>query len=121
MNESRLNTPEEPTPPDRVLLRSVEIDPYPDRRRLKIRLELTQFQEPPDIEIVILDSAGEEVANSCIIQPTQNVMQPTIHLRRQPIDEHHTARILIRNDESEIETQEEKSFLIPGSSSTARA
>ncbi len=121
MNDVQINPPEETAPPERVRVRSIEIDPYPDRRRLKTRLVLTPFQEPPNIDIVILDSAGEELASSSIVQPTQNVLELTLHLRRQTIDGHHTARVLIRNGKSEIETHEEKSFLIPASSNATRA
>jgi hypothetical protein len=121
MNVSQFNPTDEPAPPDRVRVRSIEIDPYPDRRRLKTRLVLTPFQEPPDIEVVILDSAGEAVASSSIIQPTQHVLEFTLHLKSQPVDGNHTIRVLIRYDESEIETQAEKPFLIPGSSSATRA
>ena len=121
MNVAQPNPTGKTDPPDRVQIRSIEIDPYPDRRRMKTHLVLEPFQEPPDIEIMIFDSAGEEVASSRIIQPTQNVLELTLHLRHEPVDRRHTMRVLIRNDESEIVSQEEKSFLIPGSSNATRA
>lgn len=121
MNVAQHNPTDEPASYDRVRIRSIEIHPYPDRRRMKTQLVLTPFQEPTDIEIVILDSAGEEVASSSIIHPTQNVLELTLHLRRESEGGRHTMRVLIRNHESEIETREEKSFLIPGSSNATRA
>ena len=121
MNVAQSNASDKPDPSYQVRVRSVDILPYPDRRRLRMQLVLTPFKEPPDIEILILDPAGEEVASSSIIQPTQNVLEPTLHLRRPSIGGQYTLSVLIRDRESEAEFREEKTFPIPGSSNATRA
>jgi hypothetical protein len=70
-----------PRPPEEVRIRSLDIDPYPDGRRLCVLLELTPFMEPPDLSLRVLDSEGGEVADLSIIGAHQNTLSLTVHLR----------------------------------------
>lgn len=56
-------------------------EPWPDRRRVRVTLEITPFLEPPNIEVVITDPHQQEVSSVSIIQTIDSRMTFTMHLR----------------------------------------
>jgi hypothetical protein len=70
-----------PLPPDEVRIRELRAEPWPDNRRVRVRLELTPFQKRPNGEIRITDENGVEVASFSIIESIDHKMDFTIHLR----------------------------------------
>ncbi len=70
-----------PVPPEEVRIQSVHIDPYPDGKRIRVTLELTPFQVPPDLDVIVLDKDGEESASMSIIGATTPKLIFTAHLR----------------------------------------
>jgi hypothetical protein len=70
-----------PRPPEEVQVRAVAVEPYPDGRRLRVIVELTPFQEPPDLSLRILDQERREVADLSIISAHQATLGFTVHLR----------------------------------------
>lgn len=69
-----------PRPPEEVQIRAIDIDPYPDGRRLHVQVELTPFIEPPDLEIRVLDASEAELAELSIIGAHQKSIAVTVHL-----------------------------------------
>ena len=74
-----------PVPPEEVRIQSVHIDPYPDGKRIRVTLELTPFQVPPDLDVIVLDKDGEESASMSIIGATTPKLIFTAHLRGNPL------------------------------------
>jgi len=74
-----------PVPHEEVRIQSVHIDPYPDGKRIRVTLELTPFQVPPDLDVIVLDQDGEESASMSIIGVTTPELNFTAHLRGNPI------------------------------------
>jgi hypothetical protein len=72
---------EVPLPPDEVRIRDLQVEPYPDGKRLRLSLELTPFQKPPSGEVFITDLLGNQVATASIIEAIDAKMQLTLHLR----------------------------------------
>jgi hypothetical protein len=70
-----------PRAPNEVKIRDMQLKPYPDGRRLRVLLELTPFEQPPDLSLQVLDQAGEQVADLDIIAAHQNMLGLTVHLR----------------------------------------
>ncbi len=70
-----------PVPPEDVRIQSVHIDPYPDGKRIRVTLELTPFQDPPDLDVIVLDQDGEESASMSIIGAATPKLNFTAHLR----------------------------------------
>lgn len=69
-------------PPDEVRLLSIQAEPYPDKRRLKVRLETTPFQVPPHLDIQLTGPDGNEAGSVSIIEPAAWKMEFTMHIRR---------------------------------------
>lgn len=71
-----------PVPPEDVRIRRLEFTPLGDGRRLKVEIDLTPFQQPPSLHMVVEDSRGEEVASTSIIEAMAPRMSFTLHLRQ---------------------------------------
>lgn len=77
---------EAPLPPDEMSFRSVAVEPYPDGRRVGVRLAITPFQVRPSIDLEVLDAEGVKLASSSIIEATDVEMSVTLHLRQHAAD-----------------------------------
>jgi hypothetical protein len=72
-----------PLPPGDVRIRELRIEPLQDQRRVQIFLEITPFQQKPNIEIKILTESGDEAASLSIIEAIDYKMQFTVHIKTQ--------------------------------------
>lgn len=70
-----------PLPPDEVRIQKVSFRPYPDRRRVRVHIEIAPFQKRPSLEVVILDENNEQVAQTRVIETMGRVLEMTLHLR----------------------------------------
>ncbi len=75
---------EAPVPPQEVRVRRIDLKPFPDRRRIKVHLELTPFHERPTLEVEVRDPDGEKVASTSIIETVDYQLEFTLHLRKPP-------------------------------------
>jgi len=71
-----------PVPPEDVRIRRLDFTPLGDGKRLKVEIDLTPFQQPPSLHIVVEDSLGAEVASTSIIEAMAPRMSFTLHLRQ---------------------------------------
>lgn len=69
-------------PPDEVRLLSIQVEPYPDKKRLRVRLEITPFQKSPHLDLQLTASDGSEAGSVSIIEPAAWNMEFTLHIRR---------------------------------------
>jgi hypothetical protein len=67
--------------PEETHITSLTAEPYPDRERVRVNVEITPFQVRPYIEIVLTDAAGDEVATASIVEPMGWKLEFTMHLR----------------------------------------
>lgn len=70
-----------PLPPEEVRIRHFRAEPWPDKRRVQVYLEITPFQKGPNSEIEIRNADGDEVASLTIIESINPKIDVTIHLR----------------------------------------
>lgn len=70
-----------PLPPEEVRIRQFRAEPWPDKRRVRVYLEVTPFQKRPNGELTIQDADGNEVASLTIIETIDPRMDLTVHLR----------------------------------------
>jgi hypothetical protein len=68
-------------PPEEVRLNHVQAEPLLDGTRVKVFLELTPFIKRPNIEIIITNASGKEVAHTAILEIMQRKIELTMHLR----------------------------------------
>jgi hypothetical protein len=79
-----------PLSPESVRVETVEVQPYPDLRRLNVQLRLTPFQISPSIDLVIKNANLEEVASTSIVGAVSPRLALVMHLRHQQPNGKHT-------------------------------
>lgn len=99
-----------PLPPDEVRIRELRAEPWPDNRRVRVRLELTPFQKRPNGEILITDENGVEVASFSIIESIDYKMDFTIHLREsKPAGQFTVSTTIFYYEDEDIPPNDESS------------
>jgi hypothetical protein len=66
------------------LILRAEAWPYPDLRRLWIRLELSSFDAFPNLELILRDSGGQIVSTMFVVEVRAAYQSLTLHLRQEP-------------------------------------
>ena len=72
---------ENPQPPELVRFRNVSFNIYPDKRRLRLKVDITPFQEPPNMEVKAFKPSGEQAASASVIGMNSPNLELTLHLR----------------------------------------
>lgn len=72
---------EDALPPQEVRILNLAVEPQSDGRRVKVRLEITPFQQDPSVELKIEDSEGNEVSRVFIIETIDDHLLFTMHLK----------------------------------------
>lgn len=73
-------------PPNDTRLVDLQAEPYPDGKRIRVVLDVTPFQQKPYIDLDLKDSTGVIAATSSIVEPVENKLELTLHIRRPPTD-----------------------------------
>ncbi len=68
-------------PRDQVRIERVAATPYPDRRRVKVEIEVTPFRERPNLAIMLLDADDQPVASTSVIAIMHFQVAFNLHLR----------------------------------------
>ena len=67
--------------PAETRITSLRAEAYPDAERVRVDLEMTPFQTRPQIDVILSDAAGQEVATASIVEPMGWKLEFTLHLR----------------------------------------
>lgn len=70
-----------PLPPDEVKIVELRAEPWPDKQRIRVHLEITPFLKRPNGEISLIDAHGVQIASVDIIESIETSMDFTLHLR----------------------------------------
>lgn len=69
-------------PPGEVRLKSVKVTPIISVGRVRIELELTPFQQRPNVDLTITDLTGTEAAKTTILEAMLSKLELTMHIRQ---------------------------------------
>jgi hypothetical protein len=70
-----------PVPPQETRIVSLNAELWPDGRRVGVEVQITPFQERPDLHIYIQNAQGQELASASAVQIRQPHIGFTLHLR----------------------------------------
>jgi hypothetical protein len=70
-----------PRPKNEIRIEDVVITPYPDRFRVHIHLQVTPFQERPNVLLVAHDEEDRIVSELNVIETMHDDMEFTLHIR----------------------------------------
>jgi hypothetical protein len=68
-------------PRDQVRIESLEIQPYPDRRRVFVHIAVTPFEERPNLLLTARNEDDRIVCEMSVIETMHHDMEFTMHLR----------------------------------------
>ena len=96
-----------PQQPELVRFKNIFIQCYPDGRRVKVKIEVTPFLQPPDIEIVVYSPDGDQVASASIVEMGSTNLEVTLHLRGKKTSGLHSCKVkLIYTDKKLVDSRE---------------
>ena len=104
---------EVPLPPELVRFREVKAAAYADGARVRLTIRLAPFQVRPDLEIVVVDDQGTEVASSRVVENAETELGLTLHLRRRNPVGTCTVRLSLGYSEREPVDRTEVVFTAP--------
>ena len=67
--------------PAETHITSLRSEPYEDRLRLRVNIEVTPFQTRPHIDVTLYDADGEEVSAASLVEPLSWKLEFTMHVR----------------------------------------
>ncbi len=70
-----------PQPPDKIVVEKLSAAPYPDGWRVKVSVDVTPFQQRPNLEIQVRSQAGHLISELSVIETMIRHMEFTMHLR----------------------------------------
>jgi hypothetical protein len=90
MNIDFFETGDTPRPRDQIKIERLEAQPYSDGWRVKITIDVTPFQERPNLEIRVRSREDHPVAALSVIETMHRHMELTVHLRgvQSPVGEY---------------------------------
>ena len=106
---------EVPLPPQEVRIEALQITPLADGRRVRVNLEVSPFQQPPNLGVSIRNASGEGLASADIIEANERKMMLTLHLREAEITTLCEATVVLRYEELGEIDQITEEFRIVGS------
>lgn len=68
-------------PREEVRIENVTAAPLADRQRVKVEIAITPFRERPNLEVAIVNAAGQRVASTSVIATMNFKMGLVLHLR----------------------------------------
>jgi len=92
-----------PLPPAETRVQSLQVAPWPDGRRVRVQVEITPFQQRPNLHIQIADAQGFEVASLVATQILQARMEFTLHLRQPETQGHYSVAAYLAYPELDLD------------------
>ena len=68
-------------PPEETHITELRAEPYPDRGRVRVNIEITPFQTRPHVDVTLFDAAGDEIATTSLVEPMTWKLEFTLHIR----------------------------------------
>jgi hypothetical protein len=111
------NSSQVPLPPGETRIRALSAEPWPDGRRVAVDVQITPFQQRPDLRIHIYDAQNQKVASMGAIQILQHQIGFTLHLRHAQTSGKYRVVVDLAYPDPDLELgvvdQSETSFEIP--------
>ena len=120
MDNQLIDFDEEPLSPENVRFQNVTLNLYPDRRRVKVAIQISPFTSPPNIEIVVQDDSEIIVASASIIGPSSPNFEITLHLRGEHLASEYTVHLTLGYEDNDHVDQEVVSLRMPESDNSLK-
>jgi hypothetical protein len=109
-----------PRPRDEVRWRQLTVTSLGDGRRLRIDVELTPFLERPNLDLDVMDPAGELIVRTSVVEADSPSFSVTMHLRGRPQAGEYTLRGALSYASAPPQDVREESFMLESVSDDSR-
>lgn len=82
--------PSDGAAPRDVRFTELRVEPWPEGNKIRVHARIVPFLKPPDLEAVLVDSAGDEITSVTIIENVDFSLVFTMHIRRPSADGKYT-------------------------------
>ncbi|MCC7353063.1 MAG: hypothetical protein IT330_04835 [Anaerolineae bacterium] len=96
-----INLSYEDSPPR---IERVQVLPYPDLKRLWVRIQLTSFAAHPNVEVSVLGPDGEVAAEMFVVENRETYLSLTLHLPAPVPGARYLARVALQRGHETVET-----------------
>ncbi|HVP20557.1 MAG TPA: hypothetical protein VMS73_01720 [Anaerolineaceae bacterium] len=100
LQRNRFTPSPEARPPQGVRFTELRVEPWPDGRRVRVHVSITPFQKNPNLEAVITDPAGNEVARASIIETADVRFVFTMHIKGMDVNGTYTLSANLNYEET---------------------
>jgi hypothetical protein len=101
----RIQLSHEDAPPR---LERVQVLPYPDLKRLWVRIQISPFARYPDLDIRILGPDGNEAAEMYVVENRETYLSLTLHLSAPIPGARYLARVTLQRGHETVEVLDTK-------------
>ncbi len=101
----KINLSYEDSPPR---IERVQVLPYPDLKRLWVRVQLTPFGQYPDVDVSILGPDGDVAAEMFVVENRDTYLSLTLHLSAPMPGARYLARVALQRGHETVETLDTK-------------
>jgi hypothetical protein len=85
LHRNPLNKQPDARPPEDVRFTELRVEPWLDGKKVRVHVSLTPFQQNPNLDALITDSANREAAHASIIEIADPRFVFTLHIRTHPV------------------------------------
>ncbi len=82
------------------------VQPYPDLARLWVRVQLSPFEQPPNVRLLCLDADGQEAAEMLLVEWREPYISLTMHLKKPNPDADYVMRAELARDGQLLDTHD---------------
>ncbi len=94
-----------------VHIRRARLYPFPDLKRLWLRVDLSPFAQPPNLEVIIRDPEGREATSMYMVEWREPRVSLTLHLRVPPQEGgRYVAELILTETGEKVLDRKEVSF-----------
>ncbi|MCO6450944.1 MAG: hypothetical protein J5I90_09185 [Caldilineales bacterium] len=89
-----------------IRIERMAVHPYPDLARLWVRVQLSPFENPPNVRLLCLDADGKTAAEMLLVEWREPYISLTMHLKNPMPDASYIMRVEVVRDEQLIDSKE---------------
>lgn len=90
-----------------LCIERMAVHPYPDLKRLWVRVQLSHFATPPNVRLSCIDADGREAAEMLLVEWKEPYISMTMHLRSPKPDAEYIFRAEVARDDQLLDTKEQ--------------
>jgi hypothetical protein len=81
--------------PADIRIVNLHAEPNSEGNRLKVGMEISPFQQKPYIDLTLVDSTGQLITTTSIVEPVNSKLELNLHLRKLPLSQNGVYTLIV--------------------------